>query len=83
MLPKNYWSYFEYQKSDKIVLEGLITRFPIQENKDHKKCWQDSGLIYILLERLSFVVVNLTGGTRGVCEETEPVTGHVSIRYGG
>ena len=37
MFPKNDWSYFEYQKSDKIVLEGLITRFPIQENKDHKK----------------------------------------------
>ena len=40
-------------------------------------------MIYTLLERLSFVVVKLTGGTRGVCEETEPVTGHVSIRYGG
>ena len=62
LFQKSDYSYFEYQKNNKIVLEVLIGSFPIPENKDYQKCWQVSAMIYKLLERLSFVVVKLSGG---------------------
>ena len=74
-------SYFEYPKNNKIVLEYFIAKIPIQDIQEKllaiPRCGVSVSLTMIYKLGVFLYKSCLASHSPGVCEETEPLTGHV------